>query len=100
MSLVGSGQVPPVLGRQGRRLFVVTFKCSRADIYYLYNNTGLEIRPGDLVICEGDRGHDLGQVAHADVSMEDARKLAASTELSSLCVADGESEIMQVSLLQ
>jgi hypothetical protein len=66
--------VPPVLGRQGRRLFVVTFKCSRADIYYLYDNTGLEIRPGDLVICEGDRGHDLGQVTHADVSMEDARK--------------------------
>lgn len=66
--------VPPVLGRQGRRLFVVSFKCSRADIYYLYDNTGLEIRPGDLVICEGDRGHDLGQVTHADVSMEDARK--------------------------
>ena len=55
-------------------MFVVTFKCSRADIYYLYDNTGLEIRPGDLVICEGDRGHDLGQVTHADVSMEDARK--------------------------
>jgi hypothetical protein len=66
--------VPPVFGRVGRRLFVVTFKCSRADIYYLHDNTGLEIRCGDLVIVEGDRGCDLGQVTHADISLEDARK--------------------------
>ena len=70
--------VPNVLGRPGRRLFVVTFKCSRADIYYLYDNTGLEIRRGDLVIVEGDRGCDLGQVTHADVSLEDARKHKAA----------------------
>lgn len=68
---------PAFGGRPGRRLFVVTFKCSRADIYYLYDNTGLEIRSGDLVIVEGDRGADLGQVTHADVSMEDARKFKA-----------------------
>ncbi|KAF2036745.1 hypothetical protein EK21DRAFT_51867 [Setomelanomma holmii] len=69
--------VPPVFGRQGRRLFVVTFKCSRADIYYLYDNTGLEVRRGDLVIVDGDRGSDLGQVTHADVSLEDANKYKA-----------------------
>ncbi|PSN73669.1 hypothetical protein BS50DRAFT_482600 [Corynespora cassiicola Philippines] len=66
--------VPPVLGRPGRRLFVVAFKCSRAEIYYLYDNTGLEIRRGDLVIVEGDRGCDLGQVTHADCTLEDAKK--------------------------
>lgn len=44
------------------------FKCSCSDIYYLYETTGLEIRVGDLVIVEGDRGHDLGQVSHADVT--------------------------------
>jgi hypothetical protein len=60
--------------RPGRRLYVVTFKCSRADIYYTYDNTGLEIRAGDLVITEGDRGCDLGQVSHADVSAEDAKR--------------------------
>lgn len=65
---------PHMLGRPGRQLFVVTFKCSRADIYYLYDNIGLEIRRGDLVIVEGDRGCDLGQVTHADVSFEDAKK--------------------------
>jgi len=70
--------VPTVLSRAGRRLFVVAFKCSRADIYYTYDNTGLEIRCGDLVIVEGDRGADLGQVTHADVSLEDAKKFKAA----------------------
>lgn len=70
--------VPSVLGRPGRRLFVVTFKCSRADIYYLYDNTGLEINRGDLVIVEGDRGCDLGQVTYADVTLEEARKQKAA----------------------
>ncbi|KAH7135386.1 PSP1 C-terminal conserved region-domain-containing protein [Dendryphion nanum] len=63
-----------VQGRPGRRMHVVVFKCNRADIYYTYDNTGLEIRRGDLVIVEGDRGCDLGQVTHADVTMEDAKK--------------------------
>jgi hypothetical protein len=73
--------VPNVLGRPGRRLFVVTFKCSRADIYYIYDNTGLEIRCGDLVIVDGDRGSDLGQVTHADVSLDEAqRQKAAANE--------------------
>ncbi|PVH94300.1 hypothetical protein DM02DRAFT_196312 [Periconia macrospinosa] len=66
--------VPSGLGRPGRRIYVVAFKCSRADIFYTYDNTGLEIRRGDLVVCEGDRGVDLGQVTHADVSLEDAKK--------------------------
>lgn len=74
MSAANPYAVPQAFGRPGRRLFVVTFKCSRADIYYLYDNTGLEIRRGDLVIVEGDRGCDLGQVTHADVSLEDAKK--------------------------
>ncbi|KAL5377676.1 hypothetical protein DPSP01_009601 [Paraphaeosphaeria sporulosa] len=66
---------PSGYGRPGRRIYVVQFKCSRSDIYYLYENTGLEIRVGDLVIVEGDRGHDLGQVTHADVTMDDAKRL-------------------------
>ncbi|KAF2001841.1 hypothetical protein P154DRAFT_153803 [Amniculicola lignicola CBS 123094] len=70
-------QVPSVLGRPGRRLYVVAFKCNRAAIYYVYDNTGLEIRNGDLVIVEGDRGCDLGQVTHSDISLEDAKIAAA-----------------------
>ncbi|KAL5413533.1 hypothetical protein PMIN03_003744 [Paraphaeosphaeria minitans] len=66
---------PSGYGRPGRRIYVVQFKCSRSEVYYLYENTGLEIRVGDLVIVEGDRGHDLGQVTHADVTMDDAKRL-------------------------
>jgi hypothetical protein len=59
-----------------RRYFLVTFKCSRADVYFIWDNTGLEIRRGDLVIVEGDRGCDLGQVTHADVAnLEEGAKL-------------------------
>jgi hypothetical protein len=69
--------VPAVVGRPGKRLYIVTFKCARADIYYVYDNTGLQINCGDLVIVEGDRGHDLGQVTHTDITPEQAKKLKA-----------------------
>ncbi|KAF1956922.1 hypothetical protein CC80DRAFT_412075 [Byssothecium circinans] len=66
------------MGRPSRRFFVVAFKCSRADVFYTYDNTGLEIRRGDLVICEGDRGVDLGQVIHADVTLDEAKRHKAA----------------------
>lgn len=56
-----------------RALYIVTFKCSRADVFYLMENTGLTLRLGDLVIVEADRGLDLGTVHHVDVSEEEAR---------------------------
>ena len=68
---------PTASARPGRKLYVVAFKCSRADIFYVHENTGLEIRVGDLVIVEGDRGQDLGQVTHADVTADEARKVKA-----------------------
>ena len=65
------------LSRPSRCLFVVTFKRSRAGIYYLEGDAGIDIRHGDLVIVEGDRGCDLGQITHVDVSQEDANKFKA-----------------------
>lgn len=56
-------------------LFIVTFKCCRSDVFYIQEGTGLQVKPGDLVIVEADRGTDLGTVAHADISWEDARQL-------------------------
>lgn len=41
-------------------LYIVLFKCSRADVFYIQEGTGLKIKPGDLVIVEADRGTDLG----------------------------------------
>ncbi|QVM05821.1 hypothetical protein D8B26_000528 [Coccidioides posadasii str. Silveira] len=60
---------------QNQQLFVVTFKCYRADIFYIQEDTGLQVKPGDLVIVEADRGTDLGTVAHANVSWQKAREL-------------------------
>lgn len=63
----------PSPGRPRKQLFVVSFKCSRVDVFYLLDNTGLFIKEGDIVIVEADRGQDLGTVQHANVTPDDAR---------------------------
>lgn len=65
---------PPSVARPTKHLYIVTFKCSRSDVYYIPENVGLEVKAGDMVIVEGDRGQDLGQVTHCDVALEDARQ--------------------------
>ncbi|KKZ62297.1 hypothetical protein EMCG_03269 [[Emmonsia] crescens] len=60
---------------QNQQLFIVTFKCSRADVFYIQEDTGLQVKTGDLVIVEADRGTDLGTVAHANVTWARAREL-------------------------
>lgn len=59
--------------RPRKQLFIVSFKCSRVDCFYLLENTGLDIKEGDIVIVEADRGQDLGTVQHANVSHDEAR---------------------------
>ena len=56
-------------------LYVVTFKCCRSDVFYIQEGTGLQVKPGDLVIVEADRGTDLGTVAHENVTWSRAREL-------------------------
>jgi len=63
----------PNTNRSQKRLFVVSFKCSRVEVFYLLDNTGLNIREGDIVIVEADRGQDLGTVQHANVTPDQAR---------------------------
>lgn len=71
------GVVQHVFGRPGydTPLYIVAFKCARADIYYVQPSTGLEVNEGDLVMVEADRGYDLGTVTHARVSWTKAREL-------------------------
>ncbi|PGH19829.1 hypothetical protein AJ80_03746 [Polytolypa hystricis UAMH7299] len=75
---------PNTFGRQhsnlaqahpNQQLFIVTFKCCRADVFYIQEDTGLQVKPGELVIVEADRGTDLGTVAHANISWAKAREL-------------------------
>lgn len=75
---------PNTFGRQhpglpqahpNQQLFIVTFKCCRADVFYIQEDTGLQVKAGDLVIVEADRGTDLGTVAHANIPWVKAREL-------------------------
>ena len=68
----GRPQYPP---RPNQLLYLVTFKAQRADVFYVQEGTGLQVRKGDLVIVEADRGADLGTVASDEVSFADAKDL-------------------------
>lgn len=71
------GRQPPPLSHvhQNQLLYIVTFKCHRADVFYIQEDTGLQVKTGDLVIVEADRGTDLGTVQHANISLQKAREL-------------------------
>ncbi|KAJ6119336.1 PSP1 C-terminal [Penicillium sp. IBT 18751x] len=71
------GRQPPALSHahQNQLLYIVTFKCHRADVFYIQEDTGLQVKAGDLVIVEADRGTDLGTVEHANISLQKAREL-------------------------
>ncbi|KAI0406309.1 hypothetical protein F4802DRAFT_606296 [Xylaria palmicola] len=61
--------------RHNQLLHIVLFKCSRADVFYIQEGTGLNVKPGDLVIVEADRGTDLGTVARENVDWQTAKEL-------------------------
>jgi hypothetical protein len=61
--------------RHDQLLHIVLFKCSRADVFYIQEGTGLTVKVGDLVIVEADRGHDLGTVARDNVDWPTAKEL-------------------------
>ena len=61
--------------QQAHSLYLVTFKAARAEFYYIQEGTGLEVKTGDLVIVEADRGTDLGTVAQKDIDWASARQL-------------------------
>ncbi|KAI0416408.1 hypothetical protein F5X98DRAFT_343782 [Xylaria grammica] len=61
--------------RHNQLLHIVLFKCSRADVFYIQEGTGLTVKPGDLVIVEADRGTDLGTVARENVDWQTAKEL-------------------------
>lgn len=60
--------------RPNQLLYVVTFKCQRADVFYVQEGTGLQVRKGDLVIVEADRGTDLGTVASENLPWAEAKE--------------------------
>jgi hypothetical protein len=61
--------------RHNQLLYIVLFKCSRADVFFIQEGTGLTVKPGDLVIVEADRGTDLGTVDRSEVDWQTAKEL-------------------------
>src|SRR6267142_918105 len=49
-------------------LYIVEFKAGRTDLFYATDPT-LDIRVGDLVIVEADRGKDLGKVVNDTITL-------------------------------
>ncbi|KAI0307465.1 hypothetical protein B0F90DRAFT_11486 [Multifurca ochricompacta] len=49
-------------------LYIVEFKAGRTDLFYATDLT-LDIRVGDLVIVEADRGKDLGKVVNDTITL-------------------------------
>ncbi|KAF9031675.1 PSP1-domain-containing protein [Hymenopellis radicata] len=58
-------------------LFIVEFKAGRTDLFYL-TDTSQDIRVGDLVIVEADRGKDLGRVINDTITAQDVEAHRAS----------------------
>ncbi|EGV66663.1 hypothetical protein PSN45_002722 [Yamadazyma tenuis] len=61
------------------QLVLVAFKAGRLDVFTLPGPSSHpelgQVRPGDLVIVEADRGRDLGRLVQLDVSIDEARWL-------------------------
>ena len=51
-------------------LYIIEFKAGRTDLFYLTDLT-LDIRVGDLVIVEADRGKDLGTVVNDMITLKE-----------------------------
>ncbi|KAG7925836.1 hypothetical protein KL925_004246 [Ogataea polymorpha] len=65
-------------GLPGVKLVLVCFKSGRLDVFFLppENQKLLQnMKVGELVIVEADRGRDLGKVVKLDVSIDEARLL-------------------------
>lgn len=51
-------------------LYIVEFKAGRTDLFYL-TDLSQDIRVGDLVIVEADRGKDLGKVVNDSITLKE-----------------------------
>lgn len=56
------------------QLVLVGFKAGRIDVFYLLaSNEVANLKVGDLVIVEADRGRDLGKIFKMNISIDEAR---------------------------
>ncbi|GBE78544.1 hypothetical protein SCP_0114330 [Sparassis crispa] len=68
-------------------LFIVEFKAGRTDLFYCTDLT-LDIRVGDLVIVEADRGKDLGKVVNDTITLAEVEAFQKQQKLMNIGYAD------------
>jgi hypothetical protein len=91
---LGKG-VPLQMLARDTKLYIVEFKQGRTDLYFRQSQPGTstvqdadEIRKGDLVIVEADRGKDLGSVINDSITVEQVQTfLHQQAELAQLSAA-------------
>jgi len=87
-------------GRSTAPLFIVEFKAARNDIFYVadpvsfYADGAGELRVGELVIVEADRGRDLGRVTHGNISTADVEAWQRQqAEQAAIAALQGQDEV-------
>ncbi|OCH94165.1 PSP1-domain-containing protein [Obba rivulosa] len=68
-------------------LFIVEFKAGRTDLFYC-TDLALDIRVGDLVIVEADRGRDLGKVVNDTITLAEVDAFQKQQKLMNIGYAD------------
>ncbi|KAJ8461915.1 hypothetical protein ONZ45_g18121 [Pleurotus djamor] len=68
-------------------LYIVEFKAGRTDLYYL-TDLSLDVRTGDLVIVEADRGKDLGKVINDSITLAEVE--AFQKQQMAMNISDGQ----------
>jgi cell fate regulator YaaT (PSP1 superfamily) len=56
---------------------MVEFKAGRSDLFYTSENSGLNLKTGDLVMVEADRGKDLGKITNDSITPQQIQALQA-----------------------
>ncbi|CAN6674522.1 hypothetical protein TRVA0_055S00760 [Trichomonascus vanleenenianus] len=69
------GDAAALISVPSQKLYYVQFKANRVDVFYIADNSSLNVKVGDLVIVDADRGRDLGKVVKDRVSPEEAGML-------------------------
>ena len=69
-------------------LYIVEFKAGRTDLFYL-TDLSLDIRVGDLVIVEADRGKDLGKVVNDSITLKEVEEFQKE-QLARVGFGDGQ----------
>ncbi|KAI0757445.1 PSP1-domain-containing protein [Daedaleopsis nitida] len=68
-------------------LYIVEFKAGRTDLFYC-TDMAQDIRVGDLVIVEADRGKDLGKVVNDTITLAEVEAFQKQQKLMSMGHAD------------